>query len=381
MNSCVIVWCVRLSLCLGLGAFASLTLAQDPRPDAVPARTSIAVEALLRLEETNLESNPRLKDAVNRILAQVAGTPDFTRLVKKFNLPGQEEALLAIAGRLGSEEGGPEAMRLIIVGGKTDALERHLKGTNGPVVERLVQALGSAGDQRAVGFLKPLVQDSQRPVAVRRQAVKSLVRYQEGAAALLRAATEDRLAPDLKFSAGAELSSVRWPEIKSAAMKLFPPPESGGGEKLPSLAELVKRRGDAASGRTIFNGKATCATCHQVQGQGVNFGPELTQVGTKLGKDALYESILDPSAGISFGFESWLFTLKSGDEAFGLIASETETDVTIKAPGGVVTTYKKSEIEKRDRQALSVMPAGLQATMTVQELVDLVEYLASLKKP
>ena len=63
-----------------------------------------------------------------------------------------------------------------------------------------------------------------------------------------------------------------------------------------------------------------------------------------------------------------------------MIASETETDLSIKAPGGVVTSYKKSEIEKRERQKLSVMPAGLQVTMTVQEFVDLIEYLASLRK-
>jgi len=62
-----------------------------------------------------------------------------------------------------------------------------------------------------------------------------------------------------------------------------------------------------------------------------------------------------------------------------LIASETETDLSIKAPGGVVLSYKKADIAGRTKQALSIMPAGLQALMSPDELVDLVEYLTTLK--
>jgi putative heme-binding domain-containing protein len=117
-----------------------------------------------------------------------------------------------------------------------------------------------------------------------------------------------------------------------------------------------------------------------VNGEGIDFGPALSEIGSKLGKDALCVAILEPSAGISFGYEAWSFEFKDGDEAFGLIASETEDEVAIKVPGGVVTRRKKSEIVKREKQALSIMPAGLQDNMTTQEFVDLIEYLASLKK-
>ena len=55
-------------------------------------------------------------------------------------------------------------------------------------------------------------------------------------------------------------------------------------------------------------------------------------------------------------------------------------DVAIKAIGGIVTKYKTAEIVNRVAQKTSSMPAGLQAAMTQQELVDLVEYLAALKK-
>ena len=52
----------------------------------------------------------------------------------------------------------------------------------------------------------------------------------------------------------------------------------------------------------------------------------------------------------------------------------------MKSQGGIVTRYRKSEIAKREPQKLSIMPAGLQQILSTEDLVDLVEYLSSLKK-
>ena len=73
--------------------------------------------------------------------------------------------------------------------------------------------------------------------------------------------------------------------------------------------------------------------------------------------------------------------LKNGDEAYGLIVSETADELAIKAVGGAVTRYKKADILQRQKQKVSIMPSGLQQAMTIQELVDLVEYLATLRVP
>ena len=73
--------------------------------------------------------------------------------------------------------------------------------------------------------------------------------------------------------------------------------------------------------------------------------------------------------------------LKNGDEPYGLIASETADELTLKAVGGIVTKFKKSDIASRQQSKLSIMPAGLQQSMSTEEFVDLVEYLSTLKKP
>jgi len=215
----------------------------------------------------------------------------------------------------------------------------------------------------------------------RRAAVRALAQIQEGAALLLALAKQEKLPENLKFVAASELNAARWPDIKAGAQKFLPLPAGQNSEPLPPVSDLVKRKGDAAKGAEVFRRETTgCAKCHQVHDEGRDVGPALTEIGTKLAKEALYEAILDPSAGISFGYEPWTLQLKSGDEAYGLKASETAEEIAIKDTNGIMTRYKKSEIASMQQGKISIMPAGLQATMTTQELVDLVEYLASLKK-
>src|SRR5262249_54119759 len=162
-----------------------------------------------------------------------------------------------------------------------------------------------------------------------------LAQVQEGAAALLKLTKEEKLPDDLKLVASSELNFVRWPELKTEAARLLPLPQSQNSQPLPPVSELAKRQGDAVHGEQVFfSPQVGCGNCHQVGTKGVDFGPKLSEIGTKLGKDALYVAILDPNAGISFGYETWQLGLKNGDEAYGLLASETEEEVAIKAPGG-----------------------------------------------
>ena len=63
-----------------------------------------------------------------------------------------------------------------------------------------------------------------------------------------------------------------------------------------------------------------------------------------------------------------------------LIVSETVDELAIKNNTGVVTRYKKADIKARQQMKLSIMPAGLVQAMSPDDLVDLIEYLGSLKK-
>jgi putative heme-binding domain-containing protein len=341
-------------------------------------RKAINLEALSRLKGIDLDANPAVKTVLLKVLDQVRGTPQFVEIVRDFNLKGQEAALLDIASRNPSDPSGVEAMQLVLRSQNLTDLKSALDGTH---AAELALALGNTRDKQIVPLLQPLLSDTNKPLALRKRAVESLARVQEGASAVLELAEAQKLPEDLRLTAATELNNVRWDTIKSRAAQVLPLPKSASALPLPPVSELVKLKGDAQKGTMVFRSeKVGCFKCHQVNGEGMDFGPNLSEIGTKLAKDAIYESILDPSAGISFGYEAWNLELKNGDDALGLIVSETPQEIALKSVGGIVTRYKKTEIARRTKQKLSIMPAGLEQTMSTRELVDLVEYLSSLKK-
>jgi len=198
--------------------------------------------------------------------------------------------------------------------------------------------------------------------------------------ALIKLAQGKQLDADLAQAAAFELHLSNVPEIKSAAEQYFPLPESKDAQPLPPIAQLVKMQGDVARGLKVFATNGTCNKCHVVRGQGKDVGPDLSEIGSKLSREAMIESILYPSAGISHNYESHALLLSSGNLVVGIITSETPEAVTIKKADGLVETIPVSEIEEREKQKISLMPADLQKVMSAQDLVDVVEYLQSLKK-
>jgi putative membrane-bound dehydrogenase-like protein len=338
---------------------------------------TIAVEVLSRLQGVDAELNPEIAAGVQKALKQMRGTPQFVEIVRDFKINGEEAALLDFALKAPATSTAAEALRLVISHRRVDLINASLSGTN---VERAVMALGNTGQKEILPLIEPILLDTSRDFALRKKAIHALAQIRPGAAWLLTLAEQQKLPDDLKFIAATELNSVPWSKLKEQAAAVLPLPHSADAKPLPPIGELIKMKGDAANGATVFRRDTVgCIKCHQVNGEGTEVGPNLSSIGTKLGKDALYEAILDPSAGISFGYETWQIVFRNGDDVTGLIASETPDELAIKAPGGTVTRYKKSDVASRAQLKTSLMPSNLQQTMTAQELVDLVEYLITLK--
>ena len=70
----------------------------------------------------------------------------------------------------------------------------------------------------------------------------------------------------------------------------------------------------------------------------------------------------------------------NGNQVSGLKISETEDSVSIKNSEAIVRTVKREDIDELVRQDISLMPADIQKLLTAQELVDVVDYLQTLKK-
>lgn len=147
------------------------------------------------------------------------------------------------------------------------------------------------------------------------------------------------------------------------------------------LAEWMQLRGDAERGKRLFADKANCATCHTVDGIGKDVGPALTEIGSKLSRTALYESLLYPSLAISHNYESFVALTDAGTAITGVLIGQTDDTVTLKTAIAEVRELQRDELEEFEKSNISLMPDGLHKLISPEELADLVAYLRTLKKP
>ena len=144
------------------------------------------------------------------------------------------------------------------------------------------------------------------------------------------------------------------------------------------MGQVALGKGNAEQGKAVA--RRICVACHKVFGEGIAYGPDFTGVGTRLKREEIIESILEPNAKIAPGYATTNLETTAGEALTGFIASETADTISYKMPGGLAREIKKSEIKKRETLNQSSMPEGLAATMSPQEFLDLVEFLVSLKK-
>ena len=219
------------------------------------------------------------------------------------------------------------------------------------------------------------------PLVLRSAAVSALGRNAPGQIRLLTIVEQGKLPADTQFAAANALLSSADESIRTRAAKHLSLPAAAGGQPLPPVAGLAQRQGDSARGQTLFAGIGTCAKCHKVRGEGKEVGPDLSEIGSKLSKEAMYVSILDPNAGVSFNYETWLVRTLDGTTLSGVLVSQTDDAVELKTAEAIVHKLNREDIEALQKQPTSLMPAELQKQLQAQDLVDIVEYLTTLKKP
>jgi putative heme-binding domain-containing protein len=138
--------------------------------------------------------------------------------------------------------------------------------------------------------------------------------------------------------------------------------------------------GKAQSGRQIFfSRKAACSACHRVGSDGGKIGPDLSKVGERRTPRDLLEAIVLPSNSIARGFESHAIRTQDGQTLTGLVVRETAESLFLRTLDQRELRVKRSDIDQLQSSPTSIMPAGLDAALSRQELADLVAYLQSLK--
>lgn len=203
-----------------------------------------------------------------------------------------------------------------------------------------------------------------------------LLQRNEWTEACLAAVESGRVARgDLDASRRQLLLTHTDPEIRKTAERVF---QAGERQKqIEAFRGALKLEADETRGRAVF-GKL-CATCHlPAEGVPMN-GPDLRSI-TDRSAEGLFHSILDPNASVDPTYAGYSATLTDGVVLFGRVLSETSNHITLRLLDGSDRSLRREEIESLQNSGRSLMPDGLEAGMTQQDLADLIRFLQLFKQ-
>ncbi len=144
----------------------------------------------------------------------------------------------------------------------------------------------------------------------------------------------------------------------------------------------LSKDGDVARGMKLFNEpRLLCASCHSVDGKASKAGPDLFAVGDAFGRRDIIDAILKPSATISPGYGTVVVETKDGAAHQGVLKQKTDAGVQLMGVDGKLVSIASADIKEQSGLATSLMPEGLESSLTLQEFTDLIEYLTNLKQP
>ena len=333
---------------------------------------------LRHLDPGFVKTSPAAQQGLQKLLDASFGTSEYLELVQRFEPATESKRLLQIALEKPMQRDGRDAVRQLLKQNESALLVAAINGKDATKAQNAVISLRGVGSKQSLDILKGIALDPKRPKALRMEASRALGGSMDGEDLVLALLKEGKFTGDFKAAAVQGVSSAWRKNVRIEAAKYIDAAPSKTGKKLPPVSELIALSGNAANGQKVFANY--CAICHQVNGEGADFGPKLSEIGSKLGKDGQYMAIFYPSAGVSFGYEGYEVKFKDGSTTIGIVASKTETDLLMKFPGGTTQSYKMSQVVSMKKLDESLMTAGLHETMGQQDLVDLVEYMSSLKR-
>jgi putative heme-binding domain-containing protein len=141
---------------------------------------------------------------------------------------------------------------------------------------------------------------------------------------------------------------------------------------------VLKGRGNVKQGQQLYT-KQGCVACHAIDLSAEQKGPYLGASGAKFPREYLVESVLYPNKVVAQGFQTVQFDLKDGGVQMGFVTGEADGVVTLRNIAGQVFKIKRADVKAEKHLPQSMMPEGLAAGLTVEELTSLIEYLGTLK--
>jgi putative membrane-bound dehydrogenase-like protein len=176
------------------------------------------------------------------------------------------------------------------------------------------------------------------------------------------------------FDIRAELKNAGVYDAKSIVVNAIQVPEAPAGTYTEQ--DVLSKTGDAAKGAALA---LRCIMCHQVNGNGPAYGPELKGWASRQSPEALVRALVNPSADIALGYEGVTLKLKDGGKIDGRLMSNNDP-IVITSTGGITQLVPKDRVAgKEAKMSRSLMMSAEQLGLSAQDVADIAAYLASYK--
>lgn len=333
--------------------------------------------ALRHLNTTFLQKN---KDAKQLIISMLPKTTEneYLELVAKYEIEEEKNNLLQwMLQRKQSRKVGQIMYKL---NGGAEFIQSAFQKLDEKGKSAVIESIRWTGTIPSISMLYNILLNENYTQSIRREAASGIGNSSNGEDFVLKILKEKSVPQSLIPSVVESVSKTWRKAIRLEANSYLGTHNSDPSKKNkhPEMNELVKIKGDPKAGVKVFVNQ--CSMCHQIYNEGIDFGPKLSEIGSKLSREGLYISVFYPNSGIGFGYETIEIITKTGETYQGIIVSKTETDVALKLPGGMIQNFKTSGIKSMKQLANSLMPEDLANQMSTKDLTDLIEYLSTLKK-
>jgi putative heme-binding domain-containing protein len=147
--------------------------------------------------------------------------------------------------------------------------------------------------------------------------------------------------------------------------------------------------GNVAHGKELFYGDANCGLCHMVNGKGGRFGPDLSGVGESRTRDAIIDSVRNPSRRLAWGlteatkefpqeYESVTVVTADGKTIKGVSLNEDSFTVQIMDAGEHIHLLEKDKLRSFQKSRESAMPKYDADVLSDKDLDDILAFLISV---
>ena len=144
-----------------------------------------------------------------------------------------------------------------------------------------------------------------------------------------------------------------------------------------AYARLEAMHGDAKNGRAVFG--RLCASCHKLGDIGYTFGPDQSDVGKRLNRHEIVESIIEPSKKVDPKYVTTTLITTEGKSMVGFIVAKKKDSITLLMAEGKQATIATDDIDEMAATNQSSMPENLASTLSPSEFLDIVEFLGTCK--